>query len=530
MSVLLFSLSTASAQNILNVGQGLAFETVTDAVAAASDGDTVRIFAKPSGGTYREAVTLFDVDLVIQGVGDPVLEADNLPRGFFYVHGDSEITLEGVILDGQGANRALQIDGAATLSLIDSLVRDTHHPTSNSGAVWISGDATVWISGVSFEGSIAGDGSGGMIKTTGAARLEVYDSRFSGGHSTGDGGAVHCLGSGGCAFVDTTFSGNRSDANGGALATETNTSLTVTRSRFCDNAAGANGGAMDLRSGALLESSVWMGNTAGARGGAVWFRSDDALEVSHSDLLGNAAGGLGAALHAELGAIALSHLIVAGHGGSSEVVSFDPGAPPSWSARYTLYWDNAVDASSAGPLADDVIGDPLFTRLDPDDCEGSDLTLRPDSAALDAGDPQDPDEDGSPADIGAFGPADVDDEIVGDGRDSDCDGGELCYADADEDGRGEADTVASDDLDCDDVGEAAAADDVCPGADDGLDQDQDGVPDGCEATNPPPGASEALPTRARDGSASPSGCGCRSGAPATPALLLLAVLGLRRRR
>jgi hypothetical protein len=49
-------------------------------------------------------------------------------------------------------------------------------------------------------------------------------------------------------------------------------------------------------------------------------------------------------------------------------------------------------------------------------------------------------------------------EIVGDGIDNDCNGTETCYADADGDGHAAADgsTVASDDEDCDDVGEAGA--------------------------------------------------------------------------
>ena len=61
-------------------------------------------------------------------------------------------------------------------------------------------------------------------------------------------------------------------------------------------------------------------------------------------------------------------------------------------------------------------------------------------------------------------------EGVGDGVDQDCDGGESCYADADGDGRRSADgtaIVASDDLDCDDVGESTSlvADDCDDGGD-----------------------------------------------------------------
>jgi hypothetical protein len=74
-------------------------------------------------------------------------------------------------------------------------------------------------------------------------------------------------------------------------------------------------------------------------------------------------------------------------------------------------------------------------------------------------------------------------ELAGDGVDQDCDGGDLCLADADGDGFGGAATLASADLDCVDPGEAPLADD-CDDADprrggpeepaDGRDGDCDG--------------------------------------------------------
>lgn len=77
-------------------------------------------------------------------------------------------------------------------------------------------------------------------------------------------------------------------------------------------------------------------------------------------------------------------------------------------------------------------------------------------------------------------------ERVGNGTDDDCDGLELCYADADGDGHGSARTVESTNLACSDSGEAGSSDDcddsadrVFPGAEEtpgnGVDDECDGV-------------------------------------------------------
>ena len=133
-------------------------------------------------------------------------------------------------------------------------------------------------------------------------------------------------------------------------------------------------------------------------------------------------------------------------------------------------------------------------------------------------------------------------EVPGDGIDTDCDGTEVCFADADGDGYADGTTqVPSGDTDCSDPGEAPAThptgdcDDtdpwVHPGAvdvpNDGLDNDCDGEAVEHTDSGTPPIAD------ADDGSDADKGGGCATmtsaGSPASAWLLLLGLLGVRRR-
>lgn len=119
-------------------------------------------------------------------------------------------------------------------------------------------------------------------------------------------------------------------------------------------------------------------------------------------------------------------------------------------------------------------------------------------------------------------------ERVANGVDDDCDGLEECYLDTDHDDVGSSDTVLVPELDCIGDGIAAVDGDVCEGFDDRLDEDGDGIPDGCEGARvPPPVVPPPLPLvgRFRGGA-----CACSGGAGSLGGLWLAAALLLVRRR
>ncbi len=119
-------------------------------------------------------------------------------------------------------------------------------------------------------------------------------------------------------------------------------------------------------------------------------------------------------------------------------------------------------------------------------------------------------------------------EVVGNAIDEDCDGAWDCFEDADGDGFGGTPVVASEDEICDDIGESETNDDcddtrsdVFPGAPEiaGNDTDED-----CDGEDTP-----AEPEPAKDLSII-GGCACDGGASPSMLWLLLALVGLRRRR
>lgn len=176
-----------------------------------------------------------------------------------------------------------------------------------------------------------------------------------------------------------------------------------------------------------------MGNQAN-EGGALWAEKADQT-WEHNDYLGNTAG-KGSAVHVKSIALDVSHELFVDNIGSPEILSTTDAA--SIALSYSLFFNNEGQPTAAGFGSHAVFGDPRFAAPDYADCEGSDLSLGVGSAAIDAGSPAQPDPDGSPADIGAFGPiCTAVAERVGDGIDSNCDGYELCFADIDGDGHGE---------------------------------------------------------------------------------------------
>jgi MYXO-CTERM domain-containing protein len=485
------------------------------------------------------------------------------------------------------AGGAVHVEAVAgnVLLVEDSTLTDSGTGSAQGGVLAALG-GSVTLRRTTVARGVATD-HGGLVYSEDTS-LQIEDSTLSDGTASKRGGGVYAVGEGGVTLRRTRLEGNstQGDRGGGALYNE-GPAVLVEDVWFVGNIASLSegGGAVHHREGGATYTRVVFCDNEATRGGAMRVQAGE-VSLTNAVLLGNDATNEGGGLYLHNGAATLSHVSVSSSkGGTTKpgqaawsdgvlavVDSYlaDHAEQPALAGKdahdastaSSAYWNNAEgDFVNADDLGGNLFDDSLIPPPPVGSCDPLDLWPPPFSPLIGAG--------SSGSDIGAFGGpetwadldhdgylslVDCDDddaerhpestEIPADGVDQDCDGMEQCYADVDEDGHGEAVILESLDLDCDDLGEASVADDVCPGADDDLDADTDGVPDGCEettcTTDPPTGPScvppdGGAPTRGPDAEAGVAigqvGCGCAAASPAPASLWALAALvALGRRR
>ncbi|MEQ1506671.1 MAG: right-handed parallel beta-helix repeat-containing protein [Myxococcota bacterium] len=499
-------------------------------------------------GIYIEAGDVFADQLVLYGGRDASIVA----FGADLVVTDSTFTVDApslephvylqdsvVEFDGVTFVKGLgQYGGAGSVFDTEATFRGCTFTDNDSigdgGALYfdqgVSGSSTT-IEDCWFEGNRASAWGGGFIQYGGKA-LTVTGTTFVDNTADQGSGAFHVSGIGAFTVADATLDGNRSVVAGGAVTVYNTGASTILRSRFTDNHTDGEGGAVDFVGSpvsAEIGGNTFCGNEATGPGGALHLEPYVSLNatVHHNVFVGNIAGEGGGAMRVVGSDVAFHQNTVVdthtdGRGalfvdGSSESVmngnvfvdtegaAAAVGPYASLEPSYTLLWGN--DQDLLGTANSEVVkSEPGFVSHTADDC-GSDLRPAPGSAMIDAGDPAFQDDDGSPADLGAYGgpgatavvDVDGDGGIVedcapydptsgvagpdtpGDGLDPDCDGLEACYVDADGDGVG-SNATAEAALGCDVPGYAAVGGD-CDDADPALNTG------GCTETTGPTGTS-----------------------------------------
>jgi hypothetical protein len=416
----------------LEVGGG-GYATIQDALDVAASGDRLQVH----GGSWVGAHEIADptpadglpFEITIEAwPGEQVtLVSTSAISGAVHANG-ATVTVRDLLIDGDG-NRAARVSGTGSLTLVQVEVFDAVRGGASGGAVIVEAGSSLRVEDAWVHENRSTFG-GGAFQVASGASATILRTRFEGNTSDGPGGALRCEGV--CIVTDSRFVGNVAGGAGGAVFVEDATGFDLDGTWFCDNVAVQQAGALAVfgTTGAgELGHNVFFASVAGQQGGAVY--SDSTLLLYNSDFVANRATQQGSAVYAT-GSVEVINAIVVDHDQSQQIF-YGSGLD----AREVTLFENALPvAEGNASIADDQTVDPDYVSYVPGDCEGSDLHLQAGSPALGVGDPTYGEHHGALGEVCVPEP-----EVAGDNIDQDCDGVDLCYLDADGDRVGSATLV-----------------------------------------------------------------------------------------
>ncbi|MED5372031.1 MAG: MopE-related protein [Myxococcota bacterium] len=339
--LLLFAIPAYAAT--LTVGSGGTYSTISQAVAAASDGDVIEV----SAGTFAESVDLAGKDVDIQGSGSTTIITPTGDYAFRWDDGESG-SLSELSIDA-GSARAFYIEGSSP-SISGVEVENLDVGSKRGGvayidggspsfedieatepkALWgagfyIIGGASVTLTSVVLDAPVAGGQGGGLYidgSTVSIDGLEILDPealrRGAGLYITGAtvdavdleliGGRNDSYGAG--LYIEdyaqvSLQGGEISDcfdsvtprADGGGIYADSGSQLTLDSVLFSAN-KGASGGHIFLDAATLTLSAVeFEDGEATKSGGALYLEGAATASCTGCTYSGNVAGTDGGAIH-----------------------------------------------------------------------------------------------------------------------------------------------------------------------------------------------------------------------------------------
>jgi hypothetical protein len=302
------------------------FPTISQAVAAASAGDSVAV----GPGIYTEDATIeIDLPLTIysvSGAASTVLDGENDRRILYCSSG--EIVLRGLsfvrgrVVPTVYSGGAVLIGSGSVVTMEDCVLRDCFADTGGAAHVSASGGAgtTLVARRCRFEGNTASTTAGAAYVVIGATAL-FEDCAFIGNATQIYAGAVHAHRAT-MHFEGCVFQANRSGDVAGGLYYGTASAGHVRNCTFCDHTSPGNiAGTIVGGAGTEIAGNIFVGETHGF--GVHWYTG----EGKHS---------------------------------------------------CNVFWDNASGAMGCGSLTlSEVVADPLFC-----DAAAGDFTLAANSPCL----------------------------------------------------------------------------------------------------------------------------------------------------
>ena len=157
---------------------------------------------------------------------------------------DATALAGGIILNGNGANRALGIGGSANVTLLGLTVTNCSTPDAG-GALYSAPGSTLHISRCTFAGNSGLEGGAILVDGT----LQMDNSTFF-GNTAGYGGALQCRHT--TFLTNCTFSGNSAPGGGGGGIYNKLTTLTLNNCIVAGNTGGFGGGDVYSQNAAMV--------------------------------------------------------------------------------------------------------------------------------------------------------------------------------------------------------------------------------------------------------------------------------------
>ena len=250
--VLLFFPTSAMAATItVDRYGGGDYESIQEAIDAASKGDTIKV----ASATYSETIDFGGKTITITGDDATITSSGDDPTVNFDSREASTAVLEGFTIEHTDGGAALNIDSA--------------NPTLK--------DLTI---------SAGGTSGGGSAVTIAYSRSTFERVDFS--TLLGTNGAVVVNQTSNVTFDECSWTDNRTSGSGGALLVNDST-VTITDGTFDSNRTATEGGAVWVTEGKLeLTDTSFIGNsTSSSHGTAIYAKGSSTLTITNGEFISN---------------------------------------------------------------------------------------------------------------------------------------------------------------------------------------------------------------------------------------------------
>jgi len=361
------------------------FTTITDAIAAASAGDTIVVTGGADNIQNETAITV-DKAVTIQGDGNATVKGDSSEDVFEIDDGDNSndisVTIDGLTITGESVSfgTGTGIVNNENLTINESTISDNEESgISNDENLTIRGstisdneesgisngnDGNLTIRGSTISGNFenfrgAGISNSGTvnIRNSNISDNSAFYSGF--GVEVAEGGGISNYEGGTLTISNSTVSDNGADSGGG-IKNDAGGVVVVSNSTISTNSSDFGAGGINNSGTVSFRNSSLSGNLTDDDGGGIWNNGSSIVSLKNSTLSGNSAGQDGGGIYSE-GRLELNNSIIANSVSGGDV----KGKGDIFSNGINLVEDGSVNSAltldpKLSPLQDN--GGPTLTQ------------------------------------------------------------------------------------------------------------------------------------------------------------------------